>query len=230
VARLNERAIDGQAPPVTSRGAAEQLPLDLGMGIGMRPPRRPQRSIARREGRGNVFFAIKPDPATAEQMVSIGDAVRDRYALSGSLRPAKVLHASVVRLGWVLDLPTEATALAVRAGEMIRDAAFSVTFDRASTFGGTIDFPIVLRGRDGIDAFKRLRRSLDSAMKAVGLNVPMPSAFTPHVTLMYSREPVPDMVLSDPVTWTARELVLVLSRFGETRHDHIDHWPLRENT
>lgn len=98
MARLNDRAIDGPAPPVTSRGAAEQLPLDLGMGIGMRPPRRPQRSIARREGRGNVFFAIKPDPATAEQMVSIGAAVRDRYALPGSLRPAKV-HACLKPTG-----------------------------------------------------------------------------------------------------------------------------------
>jgi 2'-5' RNA ligase len=163
-------------------------------------------------------------------MASIGEAVRDRYALPGSLRPAKVLHVSLVRVGWASDLSTEAIAMAARAGEMIRAAAFSVTFNRVMTFGGTIDLPIVLRGGDGVDAFKCLRWSLYSAMKVVGLNVPMPSVFTPHVTLMYSREPGPDMVLADPVTWTARELVLVRSRFGETRHDHIDRWSLRENT
>jgi RNA 2',3'-cyclic 3'-phosphodiesterase len=230
VASLTDRAIDGQAPPVTSRGAPRQRSLELGVGIGGRPPRRPQRSVVRREGGGNIFFAIYPDPATAEQMVSIGEAVCDRYALPGSLRPAKVLHVSLVRVGWASDLPTDAITLAVRVGDMIRAAAFSVTFDRVVTFGGTINFPIVLRGRDGIDAVKRLRWSLDSAMKAVGLNAPIPSAFTPHVTLIYSREPAPDMALAVPVTWTARELVLVCSRFGETRHDHIDRWPLRENT
>ena len=56
----------------------------------------------------------------------------------------------------------------------------------------------------------------------------MRGSFKPHVTMLYDRQLVPKTKIDRPICWQVKELVLVLSHQGLTRHDYIARWPLIE--
>jgi 2'-5' RNA ligase len=55
-----------------------------------------------------------------------------------------------------------------------------------------------LRCGPGLAGLTTLRQALASR-----------SAFTPHVTLLYDRQSVPEACIDEPITWTVRDFVLV---------------------
>jgi 2'-5' RNA ligase len=100
-----------------------------------------------------------------------------------------------------------------------------VTFDRISRFKSSNRRPLVLRCGLGLAELTTLREALTSAMRRIGLA--SRSAFTPHVTLLYDRQSVPETRVDGPITWTVRDFVLVHGLQGQGRHMDRACWPLR---
>ena len=171
----------------------------------------------------NLYFAVLPDGDTAPQIVSVAGELRCRHALSGRVRPAELLHISLAAIGGFHGLPEAAVAAAKHIGGKVRAAPFKVTFSRASSFMAKERRPLVLRCGEGAAQLQVLRRTLGSTL---GLDASALRYFTPHITLMYDRQPIPDTDLDEPITWTVRDFVLVHSLYGRSRHRHLAQWHL----
>ena len=68
------------------------------------------------------------------------------------------------------------------------------------------------------------RQSLGLAMDQAGL--PLKCSFTPHMTVLYDRHPIAEHDI-EPITWTAKEFVLVNSHVGKSVHEVLGRWSLR---
>ena len=96
-----------------------------------------------------------------------------------------------------------------------------------SSFRGTDRHPLVLRCSHGIVELMTLQKALGAAMRSIGLGPGNRSGFTPHVTLLYDRQSVPESSIGVPITWVVGEFVLVHSLYGLSEHVHCARWPLR---
>ena len=72
---------------------------------------------------------------------------------------------------------------------------------------------------------KILQKSLGVAMRNIGLG--NHASFTPHITMLYDQQSVPETSIDDEITWTVREFVLVHSLYGQSQHLHRARWQLR---
>lgn len=196
-----------------SRRAVEQLELKLGMD--WRPP-------AVRE---LFFFSVMPDHEAAARITALGRNLTRRHGLSGRLHPADRLHVSL--LGFRVHGRDELITLAAKVGAMTRASPFDVVLSTALSFGTAPLRPLVLRCGGGSEiALKELQAALfDVAQAKLGLR--RRSSFVPHLTLAYREPAIPITRLDDPITWPARELVLVRSEQGRGRYSYIGRWPLR---
>lgn len=82
----------------------------------------------------------------------------------------------------------------------------------------------MLYGGKSVAALKTLSTRLRDVLTRPGSEKREP--FMPHMTLLRSKTLVPPREV-DPVTWTAREIVLVHSLLGKTMHRHVGRLPLR---
>ena len=53
------------------------------------------------------------------------------------------------------------------------------------------------------------------------------TGFRPHMTLIWASRRVDEYPIV-PIRWTVREFVLVRSHVGQSRHEYIGRWPLRD--
>jgi len=108
---------------------------------------------------------------------------------------------------------------------MVTDAPFEIAFDRATSFAGRRpQLPLVLCGPRSVDPLFALHGTLGAALARTGF-ARVSRRFTPHMTLLYdTRRLAPCSV--EPVTWTAREFVLIHSRIGLTQHIPLGRWSL----
>lgn len=169
-----------------------------------------------------LFFAIYPD---ADAAASLGDCAQAIGARMGFRRPSvrpDLLHVTLNHLGDYPDLPPDLLAKANEAGSRLKAAPFDVTFDRAGGFTQ----PFVLQGAEGLVGLKRFQKALGEAMAWAGLGRWVEKSFTPHVTLFYG-EQGPEIFAVEPVTWTVKELVLVHSLIGQSRHIPLGRWLLQ---
>jgi 2'-5' RNA ligase len=114
-----------------------------------------------------------------------------------------------------------------KAAAMVRTPVFRVSFNCAKSFSGREDnHPLVLIGEDGVIGLMTLYSSLRTAMRGMGFRPKIPSAFTPHITLLYDSRRIDEQSI-EPICWTVREFVLVRSLIGKTRYVGIDRWQLR---
>jgi 2'-5' RNA ligase len=199
--------------------APQQLSLNLGS-----QPQRP-RSAPKLQQRIDLFFAVYLDATAAAGGAKLARALCDQFRLSGRPRPQETLHVTLVPVGVAAFLPEAAFSALRRAAALVGQAAFKVIFDRVASFKTGDNYALVLRCGEGLSALTTLRKSLHSAMAGVGFRVP--SGFTPHVTLAYSRGCVSETVLAEPIVWTVREFVLVQSLLGKGIHIPLARWPLR---
>ena len=186
-------------------GAPKQLSLDLGM-LPQRSKRMPASSC-----RDVLFFAVVPTPAAAACVAQRAEGLRNQYGLRGRRRPTELLHVTLHPVGSYLHLPNDILSAGIQVGSSVEVAPFEVTFDRVSSFRGTDRHPLVLRCGDGIAELVTLQKNLGVAMRSIGLGPGDRSGFTPHVTLLYDRQSVPEAGIDEPTTWIVRELVLVRS-------------------
>lgn len=178
----------------------------------------------------NMFFALQPDEEAKAEIIRIGERFVKSHRLGGASVDIDRLHITLTPIGKPdrLRQPLEGALLA--AAENVRMKAFDVTLDSAMRFSNASAdgrFPFVLcADAPSTQATLNLRKALAQAQYAQGLFVPGVSSYMPHVTLLYGHgveaieQPIP------PISWRAREFMLIRSFFGQSRHEVMGRWPL----
>jgi 2'-5' RNA ligase len=173
----------------------------------------------------SLFYALLPDLESARQIVDLARRLRADHRLKGTVIPSERLHVTLAFIGSFAGLPKTVVSNAVVTGERFEGTPFDVTFDRVQKFGHD-KRAVVLRGGEVATAVNEFQRSLVTAMRYQGLKPASPSGFTAHLTLLYDDGPVVEEHVV-PISWTAREFVLVRSLIGHSRYEILGRWPLR---
>jgi RNA 2',3'-cyclic 3'-phosphodiesterase len=174
-----------------------------------------------------LFFAILPDVAASGGTLNIAERWRDEYGLEGRPFASHRLHVSLLGVGEYAGLPRDVVARGHEAVAGIAAAPFEIRFDRIGSFNGVPgNWPLVLFADRAATALKALRRSLAQTLARAGLRARGRRAYTPHMTLLYDARWIEAQAV-EPISWTAREFVLVHSLLGRGRHIVLGRWPLR---
>jgi 2'-5' RNA ligase len=181
-------------------------------------------------GRHNLFFALLPEPVVVSQVSDLGTRVCGAHRFRGNPIWPDRLHITLLSaLDGYCSLP-ENIDRAAQAGARVDAAAFDVAFDiTESFFVRSASHPFVLTSGKGLAAAAWLRQLIVVAMIEEGFEVPISSGFTPHMTLMWTDRWV-EQYPTLPIRWTVREFALVLSHIGESRHEYLARWKLRDGT
>jgi 2'-5' RNA ligase len=172
------------------------------------------------EATDRLFFAVRPDLETAAEIAERTMRWRADHGLTGKPLKPEHLHVTLFHVG-DHDEPPPAElidALAERSATVTMPA-FRVEFDRVMSFGGGA---FVLGGDDRLIGLHILQQRLSDALDAS----PGPARrFEPHVTLLRDRRRIAEQPI-EPISWTAREVVLVHSLLGQTIHRDVVRVPL----
>lgn len=175
---------------------------------------------AQRQATDRLFFAVRPDPETAAKIAERTMRWRAAHGLTGKPLKPEHLHVTLCHVGDDDTPPPSGLidALAERAAAVTMPA-FRVEFDRVMSFGGGA---FVLGGDDRLIGLHVLQQRLSDALDAS----PGPARrFEPHVTLLRDSRRIAEQPV-EPISWTAREIVLVHSLLGQTIHRDIVRVPL----
>ena len=85
--------------------------------------------------------------------------------------------------------------------------------------------PRVLTGDDGLIGIYGLYSAIQEALVYGGFRHAGPKSITPHLTLARTDSKTSENFI-DPVVWRVREVFLIHSPYGESRHDILDRWAL----
>lgn len=175
-------------------------------------------------GKSNLFLAIVPERDVALRAAEIGSDVSQRHGLSKGPRPQALMHVSLNAIGKYADFPEDVVVAVSAAMATVKAAPFEVMFDRVMHFASAnaVALGNAVRSEEMMDLHVQLAKE----MWAVGLTFSYNPRFMPHMTLFYDEAPVPEQMLADPVSWIAREFVLIRSFIGKSEHEYIDRWPL----
>lgn len=201
-------------------GVAMQFSMDL------EPPRPKWPSPFREPGNNGLFFAILLEPGIAARVETLGGELRAAHGLSGRPISAKRLHVTLTPIASYSTLLDYDVTAALEAAGTVALAPFEIVFNRLQSFRGKDNHPLVLRCGDGLAAFAGLQKALIAALRATGYEGKAPAGYTPHVTLLYDRQPIDETFLDEPIGWTVRDFALVYSVYGESRHMELGRWPL----
>ena len=132
------------------------------------------------------------------------------------------LHITTLSLVVGDTLPEGLAQEAAEIAATIRMPAFRVIFDRL--VGGNRS--ALLLPSEPLEALRMFRERLGFALMRAGIAFRQSGGFTPHVTLLYGGQPMPEQEI-EPISWLAQDFVLIDSLVGETRHIEVGRWPLR---
>lgn len=175
-----------------------------------------------------VFFALLPDHvATARAQQIITQHMADRRMNARPLATDR-LHLTLLPVcGFIGPIPVGILHAATAAAASLEAKPFEVSLDRAASFPRQTDNrPYVLLGGDGVTDLMRFYCDLGGAMWSAGFPFVGGRSFRPHVTLAYSQCHHPEIPVP-PVSWVAREFVLIESWQGRTHYRLLGRWPLQ---
>jgi 2'-5' RNA ligase len=182
------------------------------------------------EATDRLFFAIRPDPATALRVARLAGQQLDEYGLKGRLLDTDHFHVTLLPLGDYVGLPAGLAATARDVASTIAAPAFDVVFDRAMSFSRMKRRqPLVLLGDEGVAALAAFQLTLAGAMQRTMPGGRTIGRYTPHMTMLYADRLVADHAV-DAIGWTVRDFVLLHSLLGQNRHILLGQWPLAEST
>lgn len=176
----------------------------------------------------NLFFAFQPDWTSGSQALALGEDFRSRNGLLGDLFQRSKLHVSLQPVGAYYDeLPRDIVAKAKGAAYFLRAPPVEVRFDLAGSYPRPFaTSPFVLHSQASQACITTLHSELGEAMRRHGLRRGVKRTVTPHMTLFYDGRTLRPAPI-EPITWVARELVLIHSRVGLGCHEVLGRWPLR---
>jgi len=166
----------------------------------------------------NLFFAVLP---SEEERARIGDLIAS-LRIGGVPMRLDRLHITTLSLVVGDTLPEGLAQEAAEIAASIRMPAFRVIFDRL--VGGNRS--ALLLPSEPLEALRMFRERLGFALMRAGIAFRQSGGFTPHVTLLYGGQPMPEQEI-EPISWLAQDFVLIDSLVGETRHIEVGRWPLR---
>ena len=196
-------------------------------GFDSAPPRPPPSAKASTKFPGGrapytLFFSIFPQAEAAKAIAIQAARLGREHGLVGKPLLAHRLHVTLHDLGGYAQLPPDIVRTAREAGDAVAAPAFDVVFDHAMSFPSSGTY--VLCGSAGTAQLAAFRQSLGLAMDHAGL--PVKRSFTPHMTVLYDRHPIAEHAI-EPITWTAKEFVLINSHVGQGTHEVLGRWSMR---
>jgi 2'-5' RNA ligase len=145
--------------------------------------------------------------------------------LKGRPTPAARLHLSLNFIGTFRGPPTRAVMeKAASLADKVLAAPFRVTLNQVESWKGD-PHPLVLLGDEGVIGVELLHGALHKALAAGTMAPRRQPEFWPHVSLLWDKAEAPRQLVQ-PVSWVAREFVLLDSLHGEGRHEVLGRWPL----
>lgn len=168
----------------------------------------------------NLFFALRPPEDKVGEISDLAYALTRKIG-GKRLRPEH-LHITLVGLAVENDVPRRILDKATAAAEALHRPPHYVIFD--SAVGGRRS--ALLKPSEPIRALGIFHQCLRAALIEAGVNVPREGRFSPHVTLLYGGQLMPEIPV-DTVSWVAEEFVLIDSLIGQTRHVELGRWRLR---
>jgi RNA 2',3'-cyclic 3'-phosphodiesterase len=179
----------------------------------------------------SVFLAIFPDHYIAEQIIDLGNKLRQTHSMRGRLRPISHLHVSLLFLGGTPDVPEAAVETIGHVCKAVTAITnpFEIKFSRVLSFRGHLgNHPMVLVDDDhGNDGVRNLRRLLSTEFLKYLHSTQPPPKFVPHLTLLYDKHELAPKPI-EPVSWMVKEIVLVRSEAGATKYHWLGRWALGE--
>lgn len=176
--------------------------------------------------RESLFFAVLPDPATAQRAFAIGERLRAEHGLRGRALPVERLHLTLHYLGEYAGIPPRLLQQAHAAGQALEAAPFELCFDRVASFGGRARTrPLVLLGDGEPSALRYLREALQRQLGRQGVATRADPVFVPHLTLSYDEQMVPPQTVPE-LRCTVATVSLIRSVQGQGRYVHEATWPL----
>lgn len=177
----------------------------------------------------NYFFALSPDAQVRDQIGRVADELRKNKGIDGSWIGRERYHLTLHHLGQFSDVRSDLVSRALTAAGRIEAKSFDIRLDQFTSFDSkTGKFPCVLGSSVESPELKNFWQLLKNNLFAVRLGEHLNSNFTPHTTLLYSRQPVAETPLSSPIQWRVRDFVLIESLVGKPEHIELGRWSLRE--
>lgn len=170
-----------------------------------------------------LFFAVLPDPLTAERVAELAEGLRDEHGLEGHPLACERLHITLHHVGDYAGLPPSLLAKMRQAAGRVRMPEFEVCFDQVGSFAGNRQNPFVLRSEYGAELLTGLHEELARCLQGVGGKTD--PRFTPHMTLLYDKRRMPIQPVQ-PLRWFVREFVLIRSFLGQSRYQLEGRWQL----
>lgn len=207
-----------------TKPSSRQLNLfgpDVDLGAGSAPARRrppPDRDEHR------YFFAFRP-PADATHSIDIFGRSLCRSLGSGSrlLGPSRY-HITLCGIKGQGEAPAWIIAALKAIGGSVSAPIFDIAFDHARGYGRPGEpRAVFLASTQKISVLDDFYWRLRNAMQANGFRTK--PGFNPHLTVFYDEHPVTNAIVP-PVRFTVRDLVLIRSIHGSSRHDHLARWRL----
>jgi 2'-5' RNA ligase len=167
-----------------------------------------------------VYFALKPDPGSLGRLMVLAEELSIAFPLTA--RPNfGTLHVSVLGLGHAADMLADHYALAAEVGRTVRFPPFRLLFARLMSFGnGRRPMPLALVADDeSAQDVNDLATMLRGELVARGFPPRGRIGGHAHLTLLYERVRVPEIVLETPVVVSVDGIALIRNHYGEGRHD-----------
>jgi len=165
----------------------------------------------------NLYFAVQP---AAEERHRIADLI-------ASLRiggvPVRLDRLHITTLSLVHDdvLPAALAQEAAEIAASISMPAFRVVFDRL--VGGNRS--ALLLPSEPLEGLRMFRERLGFALMRAGIPFRQNGKFTPHMTLLYGGQPLPEQEI-EPISWLVEDVVLIDTLVGGKKHVEVGRWPL----
>lgn len=195
--------------------AGEQIEFGFGGDLGYRRLR-----IAG-PGGDNFFIGLQPDRGPERRKRKLARDLRDRLGVPDKIRP---LHVTMQGLGWHEDPRSALLVETMDALSTVRFEPFLLTFDRVMGFRRANGrWPLVICCSQRCDGLFDVQQKIFEARRQPGITVVQAPAFTPHMTLFYTRSKMREESLDMPIEWIVRSFCLIRSYHGETRHQVL--WP-----
>lgn len=173
-----------------------------------------------------LFFALLPDAATRASIAAAAQVARAARGFRDTGIDVSRYHMTLQFLGDFPVAPHAEIDLAKSAAARIRTEPVEFALDRIVSFGRG-RFPCVLRASATTEpALRTFWQRLYFALVRAGFGNRLERGFTPHVTLGYGGAPLAQELQITPITWRARDFVLIESMVGRSIHNELARWPV----
>ncbi len=175
----------------------------------------------------NYFFALSPDADVRKQLSQVANDLKTSDSLNGSWIASERYHLTLHHLGQFPEVHPDLVKRALAAANNIQMPAFNIKLDHFMSFDSkTGKFPCVLTSKYELPELKNFWQELKNNLLAQRLGQNLANSFTPHTTLLYSRQPVIKTHAITPIQWPVKDFVLIESLVGKSEHIELGRWPL----